>query len=68
MTIVVFMDLEKTFDMLWRDGIILQLNSLGISRKMVRWLQDFMIERFIEVRVGDSLSQPHKLENLLWVH
>ena len=56
-TIGVFFDLEKAYDTTWRFGIIKELLKLGIKGKMVRFINSFLSERFIKVRVGNHVSQ-----------
>ena len=59
MTLGVFLDLEKAFDMVWREGIIAKLSQLGIKGKMLRWINDFLQDRSMKVRVGATLSKAH---------
>ncbi len=57
-TIGVFFDLEKAYDTTWRCGIIKQLYKMGIRGSMMNFIQSFLTDRFIKVRVGNALSQP----------
>ena len=63
MTLGVFLDLEKAFDMVWREGIVARLSQLGIKGKMLRWINDFLQDRSMKVRVGATLSNPQTLDN-----
>jgi ribonuclease HI len=62
-TLAIFIDLEKAFDLLWRDGLLIKLKKMGISGAMFKWITDFMTDRSIQVRVNDALSNTKKLEN-----
>ena len=63
MTLGVFLDLEKAFDMVWREGIVNQLFQMGIKGRMLHWIHDFLQDRTIQVKVGTAFSRPHHLEN-----
>ena len=57
-TIGVFFDLEKAYDRTWRYGIIKELHKMGIQGKMLRFIDSFLSDRYIKVRVGNDLSRP----------
>lgn len=59
----VFIDLEKAFDMMWRDGVLFKLQNLGISGLIYNWIHDFLSERSIRVKVGTSISEKYLVEN-----
>ena len=61
-TIGVFFDLEKAYDTTWRMGILKQLVKMGIQGNMLKFIQSFLSNRFIKVRVGRSVSKPYLLE------
>ena len=63
MTLGVFLDLEKAFDMVWREGIIEQLSKMGVKGKPLEWIHNFLQDRSIQVRVGSALSEPLVVEN-----
>lgn len=50
--IAVFIDIEKAYDILWKEGLLIKLNKLGLSGKLYNWVLDFMNRRTIEVKVG----------------
>ena len=41
----VFLDISKTFDKVWHDGIIFKLAQNDISGNLLNLLRDFLIER-----------------------
>lgn len=57
-TIGVFFDLEKAYDTTWHYGIIKKLYKMGIKGKMIRFINSFLSERYIKVRVGNHVSRP----------
>lgn len=59
----VFFDVEKAYDMLWKDGLLIKLESIGIGGRMYNWVMDFLRDRSIEVRVGSSHSNIYSIEN-----
>lgn len=59
----VFLDMEKAFDMVWRKGLMIKLKKIGINGRMFAWIEAFMSDRTIQVRVGPILSDVYKLEN-----
>ena len=61
-TIGVYFDLEKAYDTTWRYGIIKQLQKMGIKGKMIRFIYSFLSDRYIKVRVGNTLSSPFRLD------
>ena len=62
-TIGIFIDLEKAYDMLWRDGLLHKLQKLGIHNEMYSWIKDFLSHRTIQAKVGNKLSEVVQLEN-----
>ncbi|MEL6479795.1 MAG: reverse transcriptase family protein, partial [Pseudomonadota bacterium] len=44
-TCLVLYDLERAFDRVWHDGLLLKLLDAGLSRTMVRWVQEWLKNR-----------------------
>lgn len=61
--VAVFFDIEKAFDMMWREGLLIKLGKLGIKGQMYRWIKDFLVGRAIKVRIGNSYSEKCMIEN-----
>ncbi|KAG8284048.1 hypothetical protein J6590_108227 [Homalodisca vitripennis] len=59
----VFFDLMKAYDTAWRRGIINTLVSWGIGNHMLAFINGFMMDRSIQVRLGKTLSDPFIQEN-----
>ncbi|XDV45291.1 hypothetical protein PO909_013411, partial [Leuciscus waleckii] len=56
-------DIEKAYDMLWKEGLLIKIKCMGIGGKMYNWIMDFLIERTIQVRIGVEYSETYKIEN-----
>ncbi len=39
--LVIFFDIEKAYDMLWKEGLLIKLNKMGIGGRMFNWIKDF---------------------------
>jgi len=61
--IAVFFDVEKAYDMIWKEGLLIKLQQLGIGGKVYNWILDFLFNRNIQVRVGAELSEVYTVEN-----
>ena len=55
-TIAVALDISKAFDRVWHDGLIHKLRCLGIDLPIISWIEDFLTNRSIAVRVDGVLS------------
>ena len=45
-----FLDVEKTFDNVWHNGLMYKIFMLDLPTKMTRWLSNFLVGRVIKVR------------------
>ena len=59
----VFLDIEKAYDSLWKDGLLIKIYDLGVRGRMFNWIQDFLKDRTIQVRVGGVTSKEVGIEN-----
>ena len=62
-TVGLFIDLEKAFDLIWKEGLTHKMRQLGIQNEMLKYISDFLRNRTIQVRVGKELSDIIQLEN-----
>ena len=44
-TLAVFVDMEKAFDSVWRNGLLAKLHNMGITGNIWGWLQSFLESR-----------------------
>lgn len=54
--VAVFLDIEKAYAMLWKEGLPLKLHDAEVQGRMFNRIKNFLCERPIQVRVGNSLS------------
>ena len=55
--VAVFFDLEKAYDTTWRHGIMRDLHDLGIRDRLATFIENFLADHWIQVRVGSTLSE-----------
>lgn len=48
----VFFDVEKTYDILWRDRLMTKLHTMGVRGKMFNWIMEVLSGRAIQVKIG----------------
>ena len=56
-------DVEKAYDMVWKEGLVIKLNMIGIAGRTYNWIKDFLLDRFIQVRIGKALSGRYRIGN-----
>ncbi|MCG8113581.1 MAG: reverse transcriptase domain-containing protein, partial [Candidatus Thiodiazotropha taylori] len=44
-TAALFIDIEKAYDSVWRDGLMMKLKDMGITGRMWYWIRDFLADR-----------------------
>ena len=44
-TLAVFVDMEKAFDSVWRNGLLAKLHNMGMTGNIWGWLQSFLESR-----------------------
>ena len=54
--VTAFLDVEKAFDNVWRNGLRYKIFMLDLPTKMTHWLSDFLVGRVIQVNVNGLLS------------
>ena len=54
--IAAFLDVEKAFDNVWHNGLRYKIFQLDLPTKLRRWLSDFLVGRFIQVKIEGFLS------------
>ena len=63
LNIAVALDLEKAFDTVHRDGILMELKSKQIGGNMYNYIQSFLDSRTLEVRLDNELSETKEISN-----
>ena len=59
--LAIILEFSKAFDMIWREGLLYKLRNLGVGRRMLAWIGDFLTDRKIRVRVGSEISEVHHM-------
>ena len=61
-TTAVFIDLQQAYDRVWRKGLLMKMNNMGIHGKMLRWIHAFLTDRTIQTTVDGCTSSKKTLE------
>ena len=62
-TLAVWVDLEKAFDKVWKDGLRLKLRKCGIDGRMFKWIDQFLKKRKARVKVKHHKSRIKELKH-----
>ena len=54
----IFHDVEKFFGQVWYGGFLFMLTSLGLNRKLIRWISNFLYQRKLIISINDQLIGP----------
>ena len=60
--VAVFFYLEKAYDTTWRYGILKDIHKLGLRGRLPTFIENFLADRIMQVRVGSSLSDYYDQE------
>jgi hypothetical protein len=42
---VVFFDIEKAYDMMWKEGLLIKLYKMGVGGRVFNWIKNFLFDR-----------------------
>ena len=62
-TVAIFIDFSKAFDLLWRDGLILKLMKLNIKGICLKWIKNFLENRSNKVNIRSTTSNSMEFDN-----
>ena len=62
-TLAVFVDIEKAYDMVWRHGLLMKMAKYGIKGRTLKFIANFLSNRQIRARIGNTLSDIVNVEN-----
>ena len=48
----VFIDLQQAYDRVWRKGLFLKIQNLGIGGNLYNWIKYFLTDRLIQTRMN----------------
>ena len=60
--VVVFFDSEKAYDTTWRYGIMKDIRKLGLRGRLPTFIESFLADRTMQVRLGSTLSDLYDQE------
>ena len=55
-TLVILLDLSKTFDSIDHIALLVKLQALGVSRASLDWFKSYVSERMQCIRIGAETS------------
>ena len=58
----IFFDISKAFDRVWHNGLILKLVNLKICPIILKWIVDFLKQRYGQVVIDGHCSERIKIE------
>ena len=56
-TLTVWIDLQKAFDTVWTDGLLLKLKKCNIAGNMFRWIKSYLHNRRARVVIDNTKSK-----------
>ena len=56
-SICLFIDFEKAFDSVWKQGLIVKLHNLGIRGKLLHLVNDFLISRKVTMNINGVVGE-----------
>ena len=59
---VLLFDLEKAYDTTWRYSILKDIHKLSLRGRLPTFIENFLADRTMQVRVGSSLSDYYDQE------
>ena len=63
-TLTVWIDMEKAFDKVWKDGLRLKLRKTGVCENMYRWISQYLNNRKARVHVDGDFSKKKYCEKV----
>ena len=52
----IFLDMHKSYDLTWRDDILMDINEDEIERRIFNFIQKFLKPRSFKVKISEVLS------------
>ncbi|KZR98268.1 Uncharacterized protein APZ42_006387 [Daphnia magna] len=60
-TTAIFLDIETAYDNTWITGLMYKITKLNINGKTLKWINNFLGDRIITVKVNNSTSEKRRL-------
>jgi hypothetical protein len=58
----IFFDVEKAYDMIWKESLLIKLSNMGVVGRVFNWIKDFIFGQS-KVRVRISMSESYEVDN-----
>ena len=55
-TTAIFVDLQQAYDRIWRTGLLLKMQNMGIKGNLYIWIKSFLSNRLIQTKFNSALS------------
>ena len=59
---VIFCDISKAFDRVWHRGLLRKLESIGIKGSLLKWVQNYLLDRKQRVVINNLSSNWHRVK------
>ena len=56
-TAAMFIDIEKAYDSVWREGLLFKLKEMGIRGRVWGWIRNFLTDRRAVINMGGERAQ-----------
>ena len=57
-TCMSFCDISKAYDSVWHQGLLFKLKQSGIDGALIKWIENYLVNRTQRVFIGSSMSTP----------
>ncbi len=54
LVMAVFVDVEKAYDMIWKEGLMIKLDMMSITGIIYNWIKDFWLIDLFKSELGKS--------------
>lgn len=58
---IISLDISKAFDRVWHKALLAKLPSFGVTPCLLNWIENFLSNRSIAVRIDGHLSSNHSI-------
>ena len=55
-TSAIFIDLQQAYDRVWKTGLLMKMQNLGIKSHLYNWIKSFLTDRLIQTKFNSALS------------
>ena len=52
----IFIDLQQAYDRVWKTGLLMKMQNLGIRSHLYKWIKSFLTDRLIQTKFNSALS------------